>query len=61
MSTSMQKEEISDLAESTGLSEKEIMEIIELVGPNRSSVIREATILKRSLENSRNTTKGKTR
>ncbi|MCO5064517.1 MAG: hypothetical protein M9924_08855 [Rhizobiaceae bacterium] len=49
MSTSIDRDQVTDLAESTGLSEKEIREIIELVGPNRSSIIREATILKRSL------------
>ena len=49
MSTSVEFDEVTDLAATTGLSRKEILEIIELVGPNRASVIREAMILKRDL------------
>lgn len=50
MSGSMEWEDVTELAQSTGLTEHEIREIIEMVGPTRSSIIREATILKRSLE-----------
>ena len=49
MSGSLELEDVADIATRTGLSEKEVMEIIELVGPNRSSVIREAAMLKREI------------
>ncbi|MGC4026016.1 MAG: hypothetical protein QM744_13245 [Mesorhizobium sp.] len=52
MSGSFELDEIAEIASCTGLSQKEILEIIELVGPNRSSVIREATILKREMAKS---------
>lgn len=49
MSGSLELEDVADLATRTGLSEKEVLEIIELVGPHRSSVIREAAMLKREI------------
>jgi len=52
MSRSFEPNEVAEIAQLTGLSQKEILEIVELIGPNRSSVIREATILKQELAKS---------
>lgn len=60
MSESFELDEVAEIASRTGLSQKEIIEIMELVGPNRSSVIREAMILKREMSKSVGELQGET-
>lgn len=46
--STLSEEQIQALALETGVNEEDIRMIVELVGTNRSSIVREARLLKKS-------------